>query len=124
MGGDYRLTIRVGPKIERRWFPALDPAVAAMEERFDALGMEARRGAVDLHLRRFEPVQQVVARAEVSGPGRWRRRGGVDVRGDGSAEAWLGGFRRRLVEARPGETPYNALKRVLAGAADAGSGVS
>jgi hypothetical protein len=37
----------------------------------------------------------------------------VDVRGDGSAEAWTGGWRRSVVLAEPGETPYDAVLRAL-----------
>jgi hypothetical protein len=55
-------------------------------------------------------VQQVQLRAELAGPG---ARAGVDVRGDGSAEAYVGRVRRRLVEQRRGETPYDALRRTL-----------
>jgi hypothetical protein len=46
----------------------------------------------------------------VRGPG---VRGGIDVRGDGSAEAYRGWLRKRLVEARKGESAVDALRRAL-----------
>ncbi len=100
--------------MDRERYSELDAALDAIEER----GRELER-ATDSRprggtlIRKIEPVQQVVARLELSGPGRLRA--GLDVRGDGSAEAFTGKLRRRLVEQRASETPYDALRRTLDG---------
>jgi hypothetical protein len=108
----YTLTIRQGPRVTRERYAELDAAVRAVEERGRQLerGTDARPVGGSL-IRRIEPVQQVVARLELRGPGRLRA--GVDVRGDGSSEAYTGRVRRRLVEPRAGEDAYGALRRVL-----------
>jgi len=59
--------------------------------------------------REFAPVQQVAARGEIKGPKGLRV--GVDVRGDGSAEAWSGRFTKQLIEQQKGENAYSALRR-------------
>ena len=108
----YTLTIRQGPKVTRERYTELEEAMGALEEHGRELerGADARPVGGSL-IRRIEPVQQVVARLELRGPGRLRA--GVDVRGDGSSEAYTGRVRRRLVEQRPGEDAYGALRREL-----------
>jgi hypothetical protein len=59
--------------------------------------------------RAYEPAQQVAVRGELRGPGGLRA--GVDVRGDGSAEAFTGFVRRRLIELGDGEDAWSALRR-------------
>ena len=106
----YRLTVRRGPRVERARFAALAEAIDELEARGRTLEREASAREIDLKVRRFEPVQQVVARLELAGP---RTRAGVDVRGDGSAESYTGRLRRRLIECRAGESPYDALRRAV-----------
>jgi hypothetical protein len=106
------LKTRSGAKVERASFGDLGDALAALERRGEELqeGVDSR--TIDLKVgRRFEPVQQVVARLELAGPGRLRA--GIDIRGDGSAEAWTGRLRRTLLEQLPRESPYDALRRSL-----------
>jgi hypothetical protein len=61
--------------------------------------------------REYEPVQQVAVRGELRGPGRLRA--GIDVRGDGSAEAFTGRVVRRLIESHGTEDAWAALRRVV-----------
>jgi hypothetical protein len=106
----WKIVFRRGPKVERLSADSLEAAVALLADRArDAPGREA----VDLRVRRFEPVHQVAARGELRGPG--RAAGGVDVRGDGSVEAWTGRIRRQVVRPEQGEDAYAALRRVLSG---------
>src|SRR5436309_2075397 len=108
----WTLTVRSGPRVDHEHFDDLDAALAEIERRGRELERTPRRDAAGGGLmRRIEPVQQVVARLELSGPG--RARAGVDVRGDGSSEAFTGRFRRQLVEQQRGESSYDALRRAV-----------
>ena len=110
----YTVTIRRGPRVKRERFAALAEALEAVETHGREFERAADAAPVGGKLmRRIEPVQQVTARLELSGPGRLRA--GVDVRGDGSSEAFTGRVRRRLVEQRRGESSYDALRRELRG---------
>jgi hypothetical protein len=96
-------------------FDGLDEALRALQDRAQELAGQAPRRAIDAKLRRFEPVQQVVGRLELAGPQRLSPsvQAGVDVRGDGSTEAFLGRVRRRLVEPRRQEDAFQALARAV-----------
>jgi hypothetical protein len=108
----YTVTIRSGAKVRKRRHEQLDEALADVERIAGELadGTSARPAGGFL-IKRLEPVQQVVGRVELAGPGGLRA--GVDVRGDGSSEAFTGRVRRALVEQDGGETPFDALRRVL-----------
>jgi hypothetical protein len=109
----YTLTVRSGAKVRKERYADLETALAAVAR----IGRELSDGAAarpvgGTFIRKIEPVQQVVGRIEIAGPARLRA--GVDVRGDGSSEAYTGRLKRRLVEQRQGESAYDALRRALA----------
>ena len=110
----WKLTVRAGPRVQKHNFDDLDAALTELEARGRELADSAPRRPVG-KVKRFEPVEQVFARLELAGPERFvpSVRAGVDVRGDGSAEAYLGRVRREVIEARKQESPYAALRRAL-----------
>jgi hypothetical protein len=111
----WRITVRTGPRVTRLRADTLTEALETLETETRAAATTTRRGTIDVRYRRFEPAEQVATRAELSGPSRWRPavRAGLDVRGDGSVEAWRGRVRRQALEPAPGESPYDALRRAL-----------
>jgi hypothetical protein len=112
--GAYKVTIREGAKVRRSRFGSLDEALETVEGSARELSDGADAHTVDTMLfRKFDPVQQVVARVELAGPRRLRA--GIDVRGDGSTESYTGRLRRQLIEQRPGESAYEALRRAVTG---------
>jgi hypothetical protein len=111
----WKLTERAGPKVRRSSFDDVSRALEALEARGRQLAESAPREPFDAKIRRFEPQQRVIARLELAGPERFvpSVRAGVDVRGDGSVEAFRGRVRREVIDPRGGEDPYAALRRVL-----------
>ena len=116
--GAWTLTTRAGSEVRHERHDTLDAAIAALERALRDLEPSASREEVRLIGRRIEPVRQVAARLEIAGPrgrggGRGVVRGGVDLRGDGSPEAFTGRLRRAVVERRDGESAPQALARAL-----------
>ena len=114
----WKVTIRTGPRVERERFDVLDAALDAIEARGRELAKTTTTDVVDVRVKRFDPVQQVVARIELAGPQRLvpSVRGGVDVRGDGSTEAYVGRLQREVVKQRKGENAFSALRRAVSNA--------
>lgn len=106
----YRVVLQHGPKVEKHEAATLEAALSLLERRAREVAAGPGRKTVDLHVRRYEPAQQVAARAELRGDG---VRAGVDVQGDGSAVAWTGRVRRKAIEPRDGEDAYAALRRTV-----------
>ncbi len=116
MNGKWTLTVRDGPHVAHKRFQTLAEAIVAMEHELDELAPNSKRRSVKVPGKSFDAARQVAIRAEVAGPGGFMAgapRGGVDMRGDGSTEAYTGRLRRKLVELQPGETPYAGLRRAL-----------
>ena len=109
----YTLTVREDGTVRKSQHRDLYEALSELERE----GRELEAGAHERPqggtiIRKLEPVEIVVARLELSGPRRLRA--GVDVRGDGSSEAFSGRLRRRVIEQGANESPYDALRRELA----------
>ena len=111
----WRLTVRSGPRVSRSRYGPLEEALDALQAQARELSDSAPRRTVDAKIKRFEPVQQVVARLELAGPQRLSPsiQAGIDVRGDGSTEAFLGRVRRRVIEPGQDEDACQALARTV-----------
>ncbi len=123
MAESWKLTVRRGSKVTTARFGSLDDALDALERVVD--GDESPRlGPRKVFHREIDPVAQVATRVELAGPQRFLAKvtGGVDVRGDGSPEPFVGRVNRRVVERRRGESAVAALRRELA--ADRGASSS
>jgi hypothetical protein len=111
----WKVTVRVGPKVERMTYANRDDALDALGARARELARTPPAKAVDLKYREYTPREQVSARLELAGPERLLPsvRAGIDVRGDGSAQPFIGRVHRQLIEPHKGESAAQALRRAL-----------
>lgn len=111
----WTVTVRRGGRVERDRLPELAAALELVEARTEELVSTAPRRPVDARFRRFAPGEQVFARIELAGPERLlsRLRAGVDIRGDGSCQPYVGRLRRTVLERRGSESAAATLRRAL-----------
>jgi hypothetical protein len=108
VAGDFRITARVGSEVRRSRHATLDAALSALDAQLGHVEPEPGRRVLG---REYDPARQVAGRFELKGPR--GARGGLDVRGDGSAEAYRGWIRKQVIEREGGETAVDALRRAL-----------
>jgi class 3 adenylate cyclase len=109
----FVLTIRNGPRVERRRHETLDEAIEALREGIASVLGEAALPEVRM-LRTFSPEDRVKARLEISGGRVFRRReAGIDVMGDGSIVPFRGGVFRHPLEPRAEEDAVDAVAAAL-----------
>jgi hypothetical protein len=109
------VTIRHGPEVRREHFDSLDDAIGALRSHVEAIRSEGPLGSLSA-LRDFEPSQRVHARLEISTGGLLHSRdAGIDLMGDGSVIPYTGAMRRKELELRGGESPFDALGQALSG---------
>ncbi len=118
MAERWTLRLRQGSKVTKRRFDSLEAALDGLQQAIDA-ARPPRLDTARAFAREVEPVKQVALRAEIAGPQRFfaKVNGGLDVRGDGSPEAFTGRVNRAAVEPRAGEGAVDALRRALTVAA-------
>ncbi len=109
----YRLTVRHGPRVEKASFESLDEAITEAERRSREIQREGPLGEISA-LRDYDPGQRVHARLELSTGGLLRgREAGIDVMGDGALVPYAGVVRKRTLEPRDGDSPFDAIREAL-----------
>lgn len=95
----WRLTVRVGPEVDKERYEDLDAALAGARARAAAVIAGGGLGSVK-GFRDYTPDERVQARIEVSGKGLLRGpEAGIDVMGDGTLVPYAGVVRKRRLEA-------------------------
>ncbi|MGH2905626.1 MAG: hypothetical protein ACRDKI_02515 [Solirubrobacterales bacterium] len=110
----FTMSVREGPRFSRLRTNSIDELFDAVEDHARLIASRADGSSVDAMFKTFEPIERVVGRIEIAGERRGlisRDRAGIDVRGDGSMEAFIGRTNREVVEPLPGESVVAALRR-------------
>jgi hypothetical protein len=110
----FSMSVREGPRFSRIRTNSIDELFEELAFHADEVSSRADGNSVDAMFKTFEPVERVYGRIEIAGERKClvsRDRAGIDIRGDGSLEAFIGRTNREIVEPLPGETVVAALRR-------------
>ena len=111
----WRLTVRVGPDVDKEQYEGLDEALAEARARAAAILAGERLGTVKA-FRDYAPGQLVLARIEVSGRGMLRGpEAGIDVMGDGALVPYTGAIRKHRLDAATLDEAIAAIRAELGG---------
>ena len=114
----FTVRVRDGSKTSRAQYALLEDALAVCEGEATRMAQAAPNRPIETGMRKFDPVDLVVGRVELSSGGwfsRYARSAGLDIRGDGSIEAYSGRVSRSVVVFRVGETTFDGLRRAMLG---------
>lgn len=115
----FTMSVREGPRFSRIRTNSVEELFEELAFHTDEVSSRADGHSVDAMFKTFEPIERVYGRIEIAGERKClvsRDRAGIDVRGDGSLEAYLGRTNREVVEPLPGETVVAALRRAWSSA--------
>jgi hypothetical protein len=88
--------------------------MAAMKRQTQLIRQEGPLEEISV-IREYGPGQRVHARLELRSGGLFRRReAGMDLMGDGTLVPFVGVVRKEPLELRDGESPFDAVRAVLA----------
>ena len=115
MAERWRLVVRDGAIVRKSTLVNMESALMELQAETAQAAGRPTAEPVGFVGRDFAPEDLVVMRAQLRGPERFvsKVRCGIDVRGDGTLEPWIGGSKRRQVEPRKREDAWQALRREL-----------
>ena len=109
----WKLTVRNGSAVQRQSFDDLDAALAEAERQTDEILAEGPMAPAKA-FREYEPSELVRARIEISGKGLLRPpTAGLDIQGDLSLIGFIGGVKRKPIEAKDEAGIFAAIREAL-----------
>ena len=109
----WKVTVRNGSTVQREGFDDLDEALSEAERQTREILAEGALPPARA-FREYEPSMLVKARIEISGKGLLRPpTAGIDIQGDQSLVGFIGGVRRKPIEAHDEAGIFDEIRKAL-----------